>query len=136
MAHRDATREAPVARGGVGGGAGGTGEGAGAGPGGASVPGGETPVRVREGAVPGTGEEHRAADDPVRPVEPLDGASHRAGWLGRSMPGSVREATWRPRRGLQVVGGPCPDPLWAGGTTSRWVTGQVPQTAGDRSRRN
>ena len=42
----------------------------------------------------------------------------------------------KPRRGLQEVGGPCPDPLWAGGTTSRWVTDQIPQTAGDRSRRN
>ncbi|MCX5985131.1 MAG: transposase, partial [Chloroflexi bacterium] len=28
------------------------------------------------------------------------------------------------------------DPLWAGGTTSRWVTDQIPQTPGDRSRRN
>jgi len=33
-------------------------------------------------------------------------------------------------------GGPCADPLRAGGTTSRWVTDQVPQTPGDRSRRN
>ena len=111
MAHRDATGEAPVARSGIGGGAGGTGEGAGAGPGGASVPGGETAVRVREGAVPGTAEEHRTADDPVRPVEPLDGASHHAGWRGRSMPGSVREASRRPRRGLQEVDGPSPDPF-------------------------
>ena len=111
MAHRNATGEAPVARSGIGGGAGGTGEGAGAGPCGASVPGGETALRVREGAVPGTAEEHRPADDPVRPVEPLDGASHHAGWLGRSMPGSVWEASWRPRRGLQEIDGPCPDPF-------------------------
>ena len=34
--------------------------------------------------------------------------------LGRSMPGSVREASRRPHRGLQKVGGPCQEPVRGG----------------------
>src|SRR5690606_14939615 len=42
--------------------------------GGASVPGGEAPVRLHEGALSRAGEECRAVERAVRTVEPVDGA--------------------------------------------------------------
>lgn len=45
-----------------------------AGQGGASFPGDQAPVRLHQGALPWTGEEHRAGADAVRAVEPVDGS--------------------------------------------------------------
>lgn len=51
------------------------GQSAGAGQGQTSVPSDQTPVRLHQSALPGPGEEHRAAGNPVRPIEPVAGAS-------------------------------------------------------------
>ena len=46
-----------------------------AGEGGASVPGGEAPVRLNQGALPRLGKEHGADPDAVRAIESVDGAA-------------------------------------------------------------
>ena len=50
------------------------------------VPCGETSVRLRDGALQGTGEEHRADPDAVRAIEFLDGAKTIAGNDGTVAP--------------------------------------------------
>ena len=81
-----ATGPATVAGTGVGGGGGGAGQGIGPGEGGAPVPGGEAPVRAREGPVPGPRQERGAPRDFVRALERVDGTARAPGGVGRGMP--------------------------------------------------
>jgi hypothetical protein len=70
--------------------------------GGTPLPGDQALVRAREGPLPRTREEHGAAKDPVRPVEPVDGPRKDAstGWI--SPPGEagcgLKRPNWRPWR--------------------------------------
>ena len=79
------------------------GRGSGTSQGRASVPGDQAPVRLCEGALPWSGEEHGATDDAVRSVEPVDGAPTFTDECRRGAPVMREMATgvgsgWRKRK--------------------------------------
>ena len=57
-----------------------------------AVPGDQAPVRLDEGEIPRTGEEHRAPDHAVRAVESVDGATTTVG-DDRVIASAIREMT-------------------------------------------
>ena len=77
------------------------GQGSGTSQGRASVPGDQAPVRLCEGALPWSGEEHGATDDAVRAVEPVDGAPTFTGECRRGAPVMWKMAAARCSRRLK-----------------------------------